>query len=154
MKYLIDPDHFSAPVTQMKISVSRRGLLAAAADAAEERHRSRNGLPSYRIEDLSTYSDEELADLFPIVNNKAKISLEKGTVYAETFAAVDPIALFDVNSPALFIFNQFNGLQPLSKICEKVAAHTGWEPEKARRIVRMVFLKLCEVRVCEPGNAD
>ena len=150
-KPLIDTDHFPEAVGAMKIRVSRRGMFSAAADAAAERKRSRAGLPSYRIEDLTEFDDAQLAELYPIVNRKAKISLEEGMVYAETSAATDPIPLFSVDSPVLFVFNQFNGEQPMSEVFVKVQQHTGWDERRTRSFVRAVFLKLCEVRVCEPG---
>ena len=154
MKYLIDLDDLSAPPAQMKIRVSRRGMLSAAADRAEERRRSRDGLPSFHIEDLSVFDDCRLAGIKPIINSRAKISLDKDVVYAVTSASVDPIPLYDTASPVLFIFNQFNGERSIAEICEKTAEHFGWRDEKAAQIVRTVFLKLCEVRVCEPGNAE
>ncbi len=151
VKPLIDPEHFPEAIGEMKIKVSRRGMFFAAADAAAERKRSRAGLPSYRIEDLTEFSDEQLSELYPAVNRRAKISLEKGMVCAETSAAVDPIPLFPLDSPALFVFNQFNGVQPMSEVFVKVQQHTGWDEGNTRSFVRAVFLKLCEVRVCEPG---
>lgn len=154
MNYLIDLDNLPEPPSQMKIRVSRRGLFRAAADLAEERKRSRDGLPSYHIEDVSTYDDRQLAEVKPIVNCKAKISLEKGTVFAATSAVVGPVPLFSVTSPVLFVFNRFNGDQSIAQICKETADHFGWDEEKTQRIVRTVFLKLCEVRVCEPGNAE
>ena len=153
-KPLIDPDHFPEAVGEMKIRVSRRGMFSAAADAAVERKRSRAGLPSYRIEDLTKFDDQQFSELYPIVNHNAKISLEKGMVCAETSAAVDPIPLFPLDSPALFVFNQFNGEQPMSEVFVKVQKHTGRDEEWTRSFVRAVFLKLCEVRVCEPGRPE
>ena len=154
MKMLIDLDHLTEPDAQMRIKVSRRGLLTAAADSAEEQARSRRGAASYRIEDLVSYDEEQLAEIWPVVNNRAKISLGKGVVFAETSAAVDPIPLFPVTSPALFVFNQFNGMQRMSDIFVNVQNYTGWNKKKSKQIVRAIFLRLCEVRVCEPGNPD
>ena len=152
MKMLIELDHLPQKTHSMKIRVSRRGMLTAAADAAEERLRTSQGLPSYRIEDLCSYDDEMLAGIIPAVNRKASISLNKGVVYAATSASVDPIPLFGLDSPALYIFNQFNGLQTIEEINRQVAEHTGWDEDRTRETVRSVFLKLCEVRVCEPGS--
>lgn len=154
MKMLIDLDHLTEPDRQMRIRVSRRGLLAAAADSAEERARSRTGAPSYHIEDLTAFDEENFAEIWPIVNSRAAINLEKGVVFAKTSASVDPIPLFAVNSPALFIFNQFNNMQKMSDVFVKVQEHTGWDEEKTKKTVRAVFLRLCEVRVCEPGIPD
>ena len=151
MKYLIDLEHLSAPADAMKIKVSRRGMMAAAADAAEEKLRSSRGAPSFTIEDIAGYTEEQMDRIRPAVNSRAKITLKKDVVYAETSAAVDPIPLFDIHSPALFIFNQFNGLQAMPEVSAKVAEHTGWDEKRSRQTVRTVFLKLCEVRVCEPG---
>ena len=151
MKLLIDLDHPEAPASSMKIKVSRRGMMSAAADAAEEKLRSSRGAPSYVIEDLAGFDAESLGQIRPRVNTRAKISLAKAVVYAETSASVDPIPLFEVSSPVLFIFNQFNGLQTVAEISAKTAEHTGWDADRSREAVRSVFLKLCEVRVCEPG---
>lgn len=151
LHYLIDTDHLPDPADDMTIRVSRRGMMAAAADAAEEKLRSSQGAPSYTIEDVAGYSEEHLDRIRPAVNSRAKISLKNDVVYAETSAAVDPIPLFEIHSPALFIFNQFNGLQTVAEINAKVAGQTGWDEERTRRTVRAVFLKLCEVRICEPG---
>ncbi|MBQ6502841.1 MAG: hypothetical protein IJI57_02895 [Flexilinea sp.] len=154
MKMLIDLDHMTEPTGQMRIRVSRRGMLAAAADNAEERTRSRSGSPSYHIEDLTAFDEVQFAEIWPIVNSRAKISLEKGVVYAETSASVDPMPLFAVNSPALFIFNQFNSMQKMSDVFVKVRKYTGWDEAKTKKTVRAIFLRLCEVRVCEPGIPD
>lgn len=151
MKFLIDMDHLSASSPKMKIAVSRRGILSAAADAAAEKKRSREGLPSYHIEDLTEFDDQQLAEIYPAVNSRAKISLRSGVIFAETSAVIDPIPLFPAASPALFIFNQFNGLQPMSEVYVKVQQKNGWNEEKTKEIVRNIFLRLCEVRVCEPG---
>ena len=151
MKMLFDPDHMPDPPDEIRIKVSRRGVLAAASDAAEAKRRDSLGAPSYKIEDVAAYSEEGFGSLLPAVNRKAKISLRKGIVYAETSASVDPIPLFDTDSPLLFIFNQFNGMQPMTEVFVKVQNKTGWDEQKTRRIVRTVFLKLCEARVCEPG---
>lgn len=151
---LIDLEKLPRKISGIRIRVSRRGMLSAAADAAEERIRSQEGIPSYRIEDLPALDEDTFGALFPAVNKKAGISLSKGIVYAETSASVDPIPLFDLDSPALFIFNQFNGIQTMEEAVEKTAAYTGWDEERARETVRAVFLKLCEVRVCEPGRPD
>lgn len=148
---LIDLEHLSDPPASIRIRTSRRGLLSAAAEAAEEQRRLRQGVPSYVIEDIAAYDDRQFDALRPAVNRKAKISLENAVVYAETSAAVDPIPLFDSASPALFIFNQFNGRQIMAEVFVKVQACTGWDEAETRRIVRAVFLKLCEARVCEPG---
>lgn len=154
MKMLIDLDRLTEPDGEMRIRVSRRGLLAAAADNAEQRTRSRSGAPSYHIEDLTAFDDDQFSEIWPIVNSRAKISLKKGLVYAETSASVDPMPLFAVDSPALFVFNQFNNMQKMSDVFVKVREHTGWDEEKTKKTVRAIFLRLCEVRVCEPGIPD
>ena len=154
MKMLIDLNHLPEMDSGMKIKVSRRGFLSAAADAAEERKRSRDGAPSYRIEDLTSFGEEEFAEIFPAVNGRARINLQDGVVYAETSSSVDPIPLFTVNSPVLFVFNQFNGMQKMSEVFVKVQNNMGWDQEKTKKTVRNIFLRLCEVRVCEPGNPD
>ena len=151
MKMLIDLDRLPERYDAMRIKVSRRGMFTAAAEAAEEKARSSQGAPTYAIESLTAFDDESLAEIIPAVNPRAKISLKDDVVYAETSAAVDPIPLFDVHSPALFIFNQFNGMQKMSDVFVKVQENTGWNEEKSRKTVRAVFLSLCEVRVCEPG---
>lgn len=151
MKMLIDLKHLPKQTAEIKIKVSRRGIFTAAVDAAEEKSRSSQGAPSYVIENIAAFDAEQLSEILPAVNSRAKISLNKGIVYAETSASVDPIPLFDVQSDALFIFNQFNGRQPMKEVFVKVQNHTGWDAEKTQKTVRTVFLKLCEVRVCEPG---
>ena len=150
-KYLIVLDHLYEPVGEMKIRVSRRGIMAAAADAAEEKLRSSQGVPSYQIEDLAFWPNEQMDQILPAVNRRAIISLKEDVVYAETSATVDPIPLFEISSPALFIFNQFNGQQTMAEVYEKVRNHTGWDTEKTAKTVRGIFFRLCEVRVCEPG---
>ena len=92
-KPLIDPNHFPEAVGAMKIRVSRRGMFSAAADAAAERKRSRAGLPSYRIEDLTAFDDEQLAELYPIVNRKAKISTSVSPTIGSTQSLHRPESL-------------------------------------------------------------
>ena len=96
MKMLIDLDCTSEPMDRMKISVSRRGILRAAADAAEERRRSRNGLPSFRIEDLVKFSAQEMLEISPVVNGKANttiMNLAAAPIIAGIFSIISALGI-------------------------------------------------------------
>jgi hypothetical protein len=61
------------------------------------------------------------------------------------------IRLFPIQSLTLNIFNQFNGQQTIAEIVSIIQEETGWNLDKSAAVVRNLFLRLCEVRICEPG---
>jgi hypothetical protein len=47
--------------------------------------------------------------------------------------------------------NQFNGQQTIAEIVSIIQEETGWNLDKSAAVIRNLFLRLCEVRICEPG---
>lgn len=136
----------------MKIQISRRGLLSVLGDRLTAKNLNSKGIPLYRLEMLSNVSDDQMDRMKPRISPKCHITLREQTVYAETVSFTEPFELFELGSTALYIFNQYNGMQTMSEITEKVSKKYNLSREESRQIVREMFLKLCEVRVCEPDN--
>lgn len=139
-------------MSEMKIKLSRRGLLSALGDRLTAQNLNAKGIPLYRLEILPNVSDEQMDKMKPRISPKCRITLQGDTVYAETASFTEPFELFERVSPALYIFNQFNGMQTMREITEKVSLKLDLSREESRQAVREMFLKLCEVRVCEPDN--
>lgn len=146
---LFDCDHVK-PVEKMKVPVSRRGLFSALTEQIDAYKRSTEGVPVYRLEDLAEMNDSAILRVRPVVGKKCKISILDSAVWGTPPFGTEPVKLFSVDSPALKIFNDFNGENEIRTIVERLMAATGWPEEKSKTVVCGLFLKLCEIRICEP----
>lgn len=149
---IVDPAALPVPGRMLHIQTSRRAVLTVVEDTRAYKESLRSGQPAFRIDLLSQLSEEDLDRICPEVSPKCRIDLRDHIVIAETGASVEPMELFPVDSPFLFIFNQFNGEQTITEIAGKTAAVQEMSEAEALKLVLGVFLRLCEVRVCEPAN--
>ncbi len=149
-KPLFDCD--SGPfVDRIRITIPRRALFSVMSDELRVCNQAADGKPVYEIEDTAEMQPEEFALLKPVLSRGAKISLSDGFVWGLPHNGLETLLLFQTNSPALAIFNCFNGKTTIAEITEMTMQSTGWPEEKAAAVVRGLFLKLCEVRICQPG---
>lgn len=149
---LIDLDQSLDVKEQLHISLSRRGMFSALSEGLEARKRAQDGLPAYQIESLPRLEAGQLGAIRPHIVSGCTISLKDGFVWASSAAVTEPLALFTLDSPALFIFNQFNGEQTIAQICRKLVTEKSWAEEDAMACVRGMFFALCEKRICAPEN--
>ena len=137
-------------VSRIRITIPRRALFSAMSNELRARNQAVEGLPVYEIEDIAGMPAEAFGRLRPVLAKGAKISLADGFVRGLPRNGVEPVVLFRADSPALMIFNCFNGKITVAEITEMAQQSTGWPEEKTAAVVRGLFLKLCEVRICQP----
>lgn len=129
----------------------RRGRLFSALFTEINVYSGKNeGGTAYKLADLGLWPDEKLYMLTPVVAEGCKISLQGGMVYGQPSGTSKPIQLFPVDSPALSVFNQFNGQTLLGEVSRALAHEQGWEVDMAFAYVRGLFLWLVLAKVCAP----
>lgn len=151
---LIDLEQLAKEKPELHIGVSRRQLFSAFSEGIQAYNRAMDGVPAYKLNELPSMEIERFAALRPAVIPGSLISIRDGYVYGKPACGGDTLALFALDSDALFIFNQFNDQQTIAEISRKLVDEKGWEQEKASRTVRAFFFKLCEARICQPGNDE
>ncbi len=148
--YLFDCDQF-VPVEKMNISIPRRAVFSFAKEQIHAKKMSQNGFPAYQIENLTDWDVMEFQQIQPVVGRGVKIQIIEGIVCGIPCRGNEPIRLFPVLSFARNVFNRFDGQQRIGEIIPIIQKETGWSAEKSTAVVRNLFLRLCEIRICEPG---
>jgi hypothetical protein len=137
------------PHAELQIGTPRRKFLSAImAELHIQNHKS-SGHVGRKLTDLGLWADEDLYCVIPLLIPGSKVELK------DHFVSVIPdgrpaLMLFSTDSPALVVFNLFNGENSLIEIADTLAAHTGWAAEKAFAYTRGVFLSLVMVGLCQP----
>jgi hypothetical protein len=143
-----DPFAFEQfPRGWLAFRTSRGKLLP---DLLENLHAYAGETRAFKLDELSTWPDEQLGQIIPQQVPAARISLKDGWVYALPPKASCPLKIFSTRSPALGAFNQMNGKTSLSQIAAVVEEEHGWSGEQAFAYVRGVFLYLVLGRICQP----
>lgn len=147
-----DPYAFDqVPRGRLALRVSRRGLLQALAREVVVLGDRERGAPTFRIADLGEWPDEQLAELAPAVTPGCEISVRDGFVWGRPPRADRPLRLFPLDSPAVTVFNLFNGSNTLGAAGGRLAESLGWEPARGLAYARGLFLCLGLAGVCQPG---
>jgi len=134
------------PRRELPFWVSRRQFFSALL----EELRAYGEAPAFKMSELGTWSDEQLADVVPKRVNGTKIFLQDGMIYSQSSPANKPVKLFSIESPALLAFNQMDGRNTLLQIASYLAKKTHQSDEWAFAYVRGLFLYLVVGRVCFP----
>ena len=136
----------------LSFTCSRRQFFRALFQEAAVVRASLQGKPGYRLSELGSLPDRQLAQLKPIVNRDYEIFVEKGHVWARyRIQEQSPIKLFSVDERAsLVAFNLFDGRHSLGEIGRHLAQEMEWEGDRAFAHARDMFLSLVEPMVCLP----
>lgn len=132
---------------------ARRELLPAAVEWWRARSDPERR-PAFRLSELGTMPDEELADMTPAIARGCEISVRDGTVWGRPAGSDTPVPLLGTTPPELCVFNAMNGRWTIGEIAASVAADTGWPSGRAFAFTRGVFLHLVRLRVCAPTECD
>jgi len=135
------------PRGYLSFKINRRKLLPA---LLNNLHQFASDIPAYGLAELGVWEDEKLGEVVPKVITGTRISLEDGRVIAHPNNSEEPIEIFQLDSPVLFIFNAMNGKTPFIQIAEMAAEENQWDSDFSFKYVRGVFLWLVLCRVCEP----
>jgi len=148
--YLFDCDHI-LPIEKLRVTIPRRAVLSFAKEQIQAKKMRQIGIPTYLIDNLTDLETNEFMQIKPVVCKGVKIQIIEQIVCGTPCSGNEPIRLFPIQSLTLNIFNQFNGQQTIAEIVSIIQEETGWNLDKSAAVIRNLFLRLCEVRICEPG---
>jgi hypothetical protein len=109
------------------------------------------GGQSFRLAELGSMQDEQLARIAPAMNNQDyEICIEEGqlcTRHKRTGKTFKEFPLLEENR---LTFNLFNGRNTLEQIAGQLSQELGWTEAQAFAHVRGLFLSLANHLVCQP----
>lgn len=114
------------------------------------------GGQGFKLADLDSMSDEQLALVKPAVNAKCRIFVEQGYVCSrdqQDQQTETALKLFPVKQDFLVLFNMFNGQRTLEEIGRQASLEMGWEQAEAFTRAKTLFLELAHRLVCLPQNS-
>lgn len=138
------------PRTKLVFKVDRRQFLSSLNTEYLAWSKKAGGGAVFTLADLGVFTDESLARIVPEIASGCKITVQDGFVYGQPAARDKPLKLIPLDSPALDVFNHFNGMTGLSDAARDLSRDTGWEADRAFAYTRGVFLWLVQAGVCLP----
>lgn len=117
---------------------------------------SLKGGQGFKLADLDSMPDEQLALVKPMVNTKCKIFVEQGYVCSrdqQNKQTETVLKLFPLRQDYLIVFNMFNGQNTLEKIGQQVSLEMGWGQAEGFAHAKTLFLDLARRLICLPQNS-
>jgi hypothetical protein len=111
-----------------------------------------DGVEPYSLANLGIWSNEQLAEVIPVIIPGCQISVDEGCIWGHSPSQSAPSRLFPEESPALTAFNQFNGFTSLEEVSAVLRETTGWDQTHSFAYVRGLFLTLVLEGLCYPQN--
>ena len=140
------------PRQDLSFTCNRRQFFRALFQEVAVAHSSLQGKLGYRLSELGSLPDHQLAQVRPAVNRDYEIFVDQGHVWARyRLKEQAPFKLFSVEEEESRVaFNMFDGQHSLGEIGD----HLAQEMEKAQAFahVRDLFLSLVEPMVCVPKD--
>jgi len=138
------------PRGEIPFQMSRRALFSEIKNRVHVMRSQGRGAQAYTLAQLGEWSDEDLAEVQPMIVPNCKISTQDNYVCAQLPEGVALQKLFQIDSPALIVFNLFNGWNPLGKISQQLAESNEWDVQYSFDYARGVFLSLVKAGICRP----
>jgi len=138
------------PRSSLKFKFNRRQFFSTLAGEVQVHKGQTQGGSAYKLPQLGSLPDEQLACYIPMVVPDCTISVKEGFVWGQPPALGQMVKLFPTEPPALLAFNRFNGLTPLGAVGHRLAQEMGWERERGFAYARGLFLHLITLGVCLP----
>ncbi|MBN2304532.1 MAG: hypothetical protein JXQ72_08655, partial [Anaerolineae bacterium] len=146
-----DPFAFEEfPREPLKFPVTRRQLFSSMRTNLEVASGKAEGGTALQLADLGSAPDSALAGLMPQVLPGCTITVEQNMVFGQAPDGPRPLPLFPLDSPALQVFNLFNGQTPLAEVSRQLADMHVWPRQRSFAYVRGVFLTLVLCGLCLP----
>ncbi len=111
-----------------------------------------DGVEPYSLANLGIWSNEQLAEVIPLVVPGCKITVADGYIWGCPPSQNAPVCLFPEDSPALTAFNQLNGFTSLDEVSAVLQQASGWDQPRSFAYVRGLFLTLVLEGICYPQN--
>ena len=131
---------------------SRRNLWRALLQEAFVTQDALRGQPGFRLSELGSLPDEQLAQIRPIVNPEYEIFVEEGYVCSRYKKTKATQKLFPLKRENVVAFDLFNGQHSLAEVGARLAQEMGWDEARGFAHARDLFLSLVERLACVPAN--
>lgn len=136
----------------LSFACSRRDFWPALLQEVLVTYKSIKGQPGYRLAELGTLPDEQLAQIKPIINPEYEICVENEYVCCRLQGAQTTRQLFQMNKANLLTFNLFNGQHNLTEISRCLSEQMGWDQDQGFAFAKAFFTALVERMVCVPQD--
>jgi hypothetical protein len=138
------------PREQLRLGIPRRKFLSAVVNEMLVFSGKQDGGKAEVLSELGNISDKRLAQITPIIIPGSLIEVEDEIVYGTPLQSDKRINLFSVDSPALSVFNHFNGFNSLDETATTLTQELGWPYGRSFAYTRGVFLALVVVGLAIP----
>jgi hypothetical protein len=140
------------PRRDLPFTCSRRDFWRALLQEVFVISGSLKGRQGYRLSELGSLPDDQLAQVRPIMNPDHEIFVDQGHVWSKCEKTETTLKLFPVEKENLAAFDLFDGRHTLGEISERLSQEMGWGEARGFAHVRDLFLSLVSRLVCVPGN--
>lgn len=137
------------PYGEIHVSTPRRKFLSAVMTEIKVYNKSSKDHQGRKLSDLGRWNTDELLCVVPMLIPGSRVEIKQEYICI-TPNGGRPLMLFSLHSPALFVFNLFDGMNTLDEIAEAVSRQNSWSDDKSFAYTRGVFLSLVAVGVCQP----
>lgn len=140
------------PHRESAFTVSRREFLPALLQETLAVVGSFRGRQSFRLAELGSLPDHQLAQIKPIVNPAHEIFVDQGYVCSRDRKTGATLKLFPMEKENLAVFNLFNGAHSLGQISQYLSEELDWDEAESFARARDLFLSLVNHLVCVPKD--
>lgn len=142
------------PRRDLPFTCSRRTFFRALFQEAAVIRGSLKGKPGFRLSELGSLPDDELAQVKPMVHPQYEIFTDEGNVWARyKLKERAPLKLFSTEERENLVpFTMFDGQHTLGEISSHLAQEMGWTQVRALAHVRDLFLSLVTPMICVPAD--
>lgn len=148
-----NPEHYpfeKFPRRNLSFEIPRGRFLSAILEEVLAYQKSDDGEEVHKLTQLGTWSDDQLSYIIPVVRPGANITISAGFVVGSSPGKNERIQLFPLDSPALSVFNMFNGYTPLGEAAKVLVDELDWESSRSMAYTRGLFLAMVVVGICQP----
>jgi hypothetical protein len=140
------------PQRELSFACTRRRFFTALLQELLVTRRTLQGVPAFRLSELSHLSDDQLAQVIPIMNPDYEILVEHDRVWGRRKTSPSTQSLFLITPENLAVFNLFNGRLSLAEISEQAAQELNWGKAHTFTLAADLFLLLVGHLICLPKN--
>jgi hypothetical protein len=140
------------PRRDLPFTFSRRTFFRALFQEAAVIRGSLKGGQGCRLSELGSLSDDQLAQVRPIVNSDCEIFVDQGYVCSKSKTTETISKLFPAKRENLVVLDMFDGRHDIGEIGHRLAQEMGWDDARAFAHARDLFLSMVQRAVCVPRD--
>ena len=146
LKYAFD----QFPRCDLSLRLERRQVLFGVATQLRVRQERSRGKATYRLSELGSLTDEQLAPIAPMTVPGCTFVEHQRFLWADRPASGRRVRLFPLECPARLAFDRFDGQTLIDTIADDLATETDGDKRRAFAYVRGLFLHLVTLGICVP----